>query len=195
MYFDKLNLHLFPLCKVGLSGYYVSKHGEVYSTKITTTPSRMYGSKGKNKTYTLSGKNYSKVTIIDLAKEDSSYLVEIGDFHGYGPNPSYPIEIDNSNNCTLLESKTEVLKTAYVDIPNVETNETRLTIQDGIAARGWIICFIQNNQLSMSKDAKIHLTEKSYLAEMERRAIKYPGSMFVALKIVKSVISDGVVWS
>ena len=66
--------------------------------------------------------------------------------------------------------------------------------EDGVKARGVVLATIQDGKLHFGSEPKLHLTQKSYEAEMERIAHASPGTKVVALKVVRSVVAGKVVW-
>jgi len=57
-----------------------------------------------------------------------------------------------------------------------------------------LIASIEDDKLLFGTKPKLHIGEKSWKAEMQRLAVVAPGTKFVALQIVASVVAGGLKW-
>lgn len=168
-------LHLFPLINVHAryEGYFMAKDGTVYSTKrskkASDAPYKMIGSGyGSMKYYTLNNDSIDGHSLTRRAKAHKDFNKET--------SGSVPIE--------AVVSSTKRSHASAVD--------------EGIKGRGFVIAQVAvhdgaEHLLFGSKPA-IHMTEASFKDEMQRLAMAMPGTKFVALKVVTSVVSGGVQW-
>jgi len=67
---------------------------------------------------------------------------------------------------------------------------------DGLAGykTGWIIGSFSGNVLKVAEKPKVHLTEESVKAEMERLALTHLGVSFVKLKVESYAVAEKVSW-
>jgi len=63
-----------------------------------------------------------------------------------------------------------------------------------IKGRAVLIASVEGDSLVFGTKPKLHIGEKSWKAEMTRLATVAPGTKFVALQIVTSVVAGGVRW-
>lgn len=61
--------------------------------------------------------------------------------------------------------------------------------------KGWVIGSILNGSIKLTTSPKVHETEASANAEIERLADTNKGTTFVKLKVENFVVSGGVQWS
>lgn len=177
MQFDSLNL--FPLARVNshYEGYFIAKDGSVYSTKrpsVGKMPYKMLGSGyGSMRYYTLNKISVDGYTLMARARAHK-------DFDKETSPPTIAM---------MLASATHTV---------VAKRSHAKAVDEGIKGRGVVIAQVavhdgQEHLLFGSKPA-IHMTEASYRDEMTRLAASKPGTKFVALKVVASVVSGGVKW-
>lgn len=172
-------MNLFPLIKLNAryEGYFLSKEGAVYSTKRSSKPSdapyKMTGS----------GYGYLKYYTLNKVSVDGNSLLRLAKAHkDFNVDTSAPVAGVAPKVVTVAGTK--------------RSHATAL--DQGIKGRGFVIAQVavhdgQEHLLFGSKPA-IHMTEASYRDEMTRLAAQKPGTKFVALKIVASVVSGGVQW-
>lgn len=164
------NLNLFPLVMLtpAYVGYLMDKDGDVYSLKQSPIPKKMYGSGiGTSKTYTLNKVSVNASNLKMRAKMHKEFYTETG----------------------VITVKQAEVKPNRSHAPRVS---------DGIQARGVVIAQVATHNgvehLLFGSKPAIHMTEASYKNEMQRLAMSKPGTKFVALKIVSSVVSGGMEW-
>jgi hypothetical protein len=164
--------NLYPLERItnSVPGYFMDAQYEVYSTRGGKNLTRLYGSSANgNRYYTLGGVSWNKRDLMRQAAADPAFKTETS-----------PIQT--------------TVRTALQAAFAVADRSHAVTVADGIKARGWVIAKVQNGSLAFGSKPKIHLTEKSVKAEMERLAIAEAGTQFVSLKIDGAVIASGLRW-
>jgi len=180
MQFGSMNLFaLSHLSPHAYSGYYMNRDGAVYSTKRGSTPVKMLGSgHGAMLTYTMNKRSVNGLSLVRQAQRHSMFLSE------------------TASNRPALDVVTERLA-AKAKSYGAQRNHAS-NVQVGIASKGVVIARVAKHDgaehLLFGSKPAIHTTEASYKDEMTRLAMQYPGTKFVALKIVTSVISGGVTW-
>lgn len=193
------NKNLFPLKLVDerLTDYYMDADGEVYSTKrgklarlSGSVPFRYGSSYNRNatKTYTLNSRSYSAENLRMRAMAYPSFKEETHDpkkkiVGGYGPKvlSAAALGVD--------------LDKVKAPIPPLTNRAHAKSVEEGMHEKGWIICsYLPNVGLVFSKQPAIHLTAESAKAEMERLAKEVPGTKFVLLRILNTIVSGGVLW-
>lgn len=195
------NKNLFPLKFVeeNLLDYWMDADGEVYSTKRGGKLTRLSGSipyrsgfgrysSTGTRTYTLNGKSYPAGLLRERAMAYVSFSIETYDATkktpgGYGPK--------------VLSAKALGVDLTKVKGPiaPLQNRSHAASVDEGVAAKGWIICsHLPDVGLVFSKTPAIHLTTESAKAEMERLAREVPGTKFVLLRILNTIVSGGVTW-
>lgn len=179
MKFEGITENLFPLEKArsGFRGYYIDAKGGVYSTQQQSKPkqmlgSRAYGSSQPTRTFTLNRNSYSGSYLLTLARQHADFAKE-----------TTPV----TQAVMAAVAATAVGKRSHAS-----------SVADGLKAKGVVIAQVavhggQEFLLFGSKPA-IHMTEQSYKDEMTRLATGKPGTKFVAVKVIATVVSGGVSW-
>ena len=90
------------------------------------------------------------------------------------------------------EIERKVRATGVVSNTLVE-NKTTKTTKAG-TMQGWIIGSVNGGALCVASNPKVHDTEASVNAEVERLAKVYPGRMIVKMKIDGAAVAGGVQW-
>jgi hypothetical protein len=177
MQFGTMNLFPLDVANNRLSGYFLASDYTVYSTKRSTSPVRMHGSKGYgsyHRTYTLNGQSYTEAYLKGLVTKNTIFG------HAF---------VDH----TSASRKAEASVTTKLSNRSHATSASQ-----GVKAKGVVIAQVAVHEgvehLLFGSKPAIHLTEQSYRDEMTRLASQKPGTKFVALKVVASVISGGVQW-
>jgi hypothetical protein len=161
--------NLFPLnntCSAG-SGYFMNALGQVFSTKSGNLL-RLSGSTTKSgRYYTLNGRTHREDQLVFGAKRHKDFTRETS-----------PAPVVN-----------------VVDAPVLGARRSYATsMQEAIKLRGTMIATVQGEKLVFGTDPKIHTTEQSWREEMARLATVSPGTKFVAVKIVQSVVAGNISW-
>lgn len=197
------NKNLFPLTFIypTLNGYYMDGEGNVWSTKrgklaqlYGSTPYRGYGryNSSASKIYTLNGRAYNAGSLVKLVSQHADFAKETHDPlkktpGGYGPKvlsaKALGVDLDKVKAAILPQDATSL---ARVHAP---------TLEAGIDAKGLMIAAYDPVEgLLFTKRPAIHLTPESAKAEMERLAREVPGTKFVMVRILNTIVSGGVTW-
>lgn len=179
MYLPACSFPLFPLDKAfpGLGGYFVDSTGNVWSTRVSTSPRRMTGSGPsslpQNKCFTLNGRSYRGSDLMRSARNHKDWGLEMA-------SKADPVDV-------AVSSNTKSLKRSHAQ-----------SVASGLTARGVIIGRVAQvdgqSALVFGSKPAIHLTTESYEDEMKRLALEHPGVEYVALKVVKTVKAGGLTW-
>ncbi len=180
MQFGTMNLFPLDAAVNRLGGYFLDAQHRVYSTKRSKVPVLMHGSKvntWSNRNYTLNGSTYTEQYLKSLVTNNSVFAKLFREH----TSPVAAVAV-------AVEAKAGKLS----------NRSHASTASQGIKARGVVVAQVAvhdgvEHLLFGSKPA-IHLSEQSYRDEMTRLAAQKPGTKFVALKVVASVVSGGVQW-
>lgn len=163
--------NLFPLNNITSlgSGYYMSAAGQIFSGKSGKLV-RLSGSNTTSGRYfTLSGRTHREDQLVRDARRHKLFDKE-----------------------TAVAGVLEAPKTVKVDGTK---RSYASSMQEAITLRGVMIAAVQGDRLIFGTKPKTHITEQSWKDEMTRLATVSPGTKFVAVKIVQSVVAGGVTWA
>jgi hypothetical protein len=172
--------YLFPLTHIDstLKGYFVGADGKFYSTKQSDVGRVLTGTGTRigSRYFTMNGRSVEGAILYRRAQAHALWKAET-------TKPSEMIATANK----------------LVNVAKVTGRSHAASVKTGIEARGWVIARVATHDgiehLLFGSKPAIHMTEASYLNEMERLALEHTGVTFVAVKIVKSVKAGGFTWS
>lgn len=168
--------NVFPLNLLGqhYDKYFIDASGNVYSTKISVYGRKMYGNGAGH--VTMNNMSVSKADILRRAKQHAKWT-------------------EHTSPASLAVAK------VAVDVPVKGKSTARhhaKTVDEGLKGRGVVIARVGTHDgvehLIFGSKPAIHMTQASYEDEMQRLALQYPGVVFVAVKVVKTVKAAGIVW-
>jgi hypothetical protein len=170
---------LFPLHKVDaqLIGYYMNKHGEIFSTRQNAERARK-----------LTGSNQDGIHFFTLA---------LGNTAAVGKYPSKKLikrAISHPEFVAETGFVSQQLQLEDVSTRSAEAQSHVSTLSDGIKKRGWVIGKVQGESIAFSQHPTIHATISSVKNEIQRLAAKTPGQQFIYLKIEGAVRANSFVW-
>ena len=176
-------IDVFALDKIDrrLGGYFIDKEGRVYSTrnKSKSLAVMLNGSQPSRKSlgplaprfYSLIGRSYRGSDLIRMAKQHKDFYTDVGVI-------------------TVTPAAPAPVKTKQGD------RAWAASLELGIKGKGVIIgslCPVDGGvTLVLAQSPKVHLTEASWKAEIERLAKEMPGVKFVALQVVRTCVAGGV---
>lgn len=180
---------LFPLTHLEnrFSGYYMDSFHYIYSTrkhngKVTKLVGTMTDA---GHYYTLDGIMRRADDLAKSARAHSAWGKEVG-----GGD-----RILNQIRERAQAKRAEIAKSAVaVYNPPFADRNYAVSMELAIKGRAVIIASINGDALVFGTNPKLHIGEKSWKAEMTRLASVAPGTKFVALQIVASVVAGGVQW-
>lgn len=179
-------LNMFPLSKINprLDGYFMARDGSIYSTRRYPLPELLNGSRQSGRVYfTLGGRSYKHQTLWLTAQRHSDWESET-----CWPELEAP----------MVLAAAKVIGPPPAREPARVKNSIARSLDEGIRSRGVVIARVVvrdgQERLVFPANPAMHLTEDSYQGVMKRLAASEPGVEFVALKVLKSVKSEGLVW-
>lgn len=172
MMINGLNLFDLGTANANYKGYYMDRDFNIYSTR-TGSLKRLQGSMtASGRYFTLNGFTYRFDLIKNSAVTNSRFYTETQSTVAPATQAAAVAQLAGSDNDRQYAS----------------------SVQAGIKGRGVVIGSVVNGRLVFGSDPKIHMTEKSWKAEIERLARNNPGVTFVHMKIGGGVVANGVTW-
>lgn len=190
--------YLFPLTKLStaLTGYFIDKEGQVYSTKGSKGLQRLQGSQPQKygpRYFTLANRTYVQSSLIEQAKAHPDFKAETTPAPAPVKTAAFP-----GSKASTTQSFADVLRTAQA----VNTAISRPTITDyakttdeALTGRGSMIAAIKNGAFVFDANPVIYTSVPSLKSEMERLAKANPGVRYVSFTITGSVVAGAVDWS
>jgi hypothetical protein len=153
------------------NGYWMDTAGAVYSTRKSDTPTLMTGSNTRSgRYYTMNGRSVCESVLLNLTISSAGW-------RGF---------------LEARKTKPADTKPAGQSSDSKWAHDTR----HGLAEKGWVVATVNkcSGNLVFGSKPKIHLTEASVKAELERLATVFKGDTFVSLKITHEVVANGISW-
>ena len=162
------------------TGYWMNESGIVYSTRKYATPTLLSGTHSESgHYYTMNGRTVNAAALRSQINSNADYKRYLA-----------------SRKSAKVASGHAIAASAKQTIAG-QPSDRRWAhdTRHGLAEKGWVIASVKGNgNLVLGSEPKIHLTEASVKAELERLATQFKGDTFVALKIVHEVVASGISW-
>ncbi len=177
--------NMFPLNIFGsrFAGYYVSREGEIWSTRSTRAGKPLYKMKGSvSKSRSRPGRYEHHQTTNQIAPVRKRRYVTLNHMTFFVDNLVQRARSDarwDKETAAVQESNTNVANNASV------SNVGQFIVGRNNAA----------GQLTVAETPKVHDSEASAKTEAQRLATLNPGMSFVVLRVMASVVTGGVQWT
>lgn len=106
--------------------------------------------------------------------------------------------VDATRWCPTVNIKLSDIKRAAQSVTSaradVQANGFAQAVQNQTPSKGWILGSVTNGVFSFSQNPKLHLSEATANAEIERLARVNPGKTFVKVQVQAYVTSGGIQW-
>ncbi len=182
--------NLFPLNNIdpNANGYFMDTLGYIYSQRARKGQlTKLIGSiTNSGHYYTLGGRTIRADDLTRNARNHKSWGAETSGISTEAADILNQIRARSTARKNADMPRTDILK--IIDRTYAQN------MNAAILNRGVLIASVQDDKLLFGTNPRIHVGEESWKAEMQRFAKVAPGTKFVALQIITSVVAGGLKW-